>query len=209
VIGTLLLWALLGQTGLDAFTSAFPAAETSVSPSGGRLTHASGFRVDGLGDTPEAAARAFLTRHGAAFGIGADQRLLLTYATQAGTFGAVRFSRHIGGLPVFDGGVTVGVDAQGGVVLVNAGDVPEAVSGRFRISKKTAVARARAAFPGLETADTPRADRGWRGAGKTVRPVWRVDFMASHPPGDWRTFVDADTGKVIQRMNLRVFGSGP
>jgi Zn-dependent metalloprotease len=208
VIAVLLLLAVLGQSGADAFASAFPGAETSVTATGGRLTHASAFRAEGLGEAPEATARAFLARHGAAFGVGPGQELVLQYATEPGSVGPVKFSRRIGQLPVFDGDLTVGLDAQGAVILVNAGDVPPAASGRFRISRKAAIERAQAAIQGLKGVATPTAERGWRAAGATVRPVWRVDFLATQPPGEWRTYVDADSGKVLQRTNLRVTG-GP
>ncbi|MEI7705865.1 MAG: PepSY domain-containing protein, partial [Deltaproteobacteria bacterium] len=206
-IEALLLWAVMAQAGPAALRTDFPGVETSVSTSGERLTHASGFRAPGLGETPEAAARAFLARYAAAFGIGPKQVLVLQAAPASGQPGAVRLERRIDGLPIFDGDIVVGVDTQGAVFLVNTGDIPGDGAGRFRISRKVAIDRARAAIQGLETTDTPRAERGWRSDGKVVRPVWRVDFAAARPPGDWRTFVDAETGKVLQRMNLRMFGT--
>jgi len=66
---SLLLAATLGPGSPADFRAAFPAASIVESPAGGRLTHASGFEAPGLGDTPEATARAFLAKYGAAFGI--------------------------------------------------------------------------------------------------------------------------------------------
>lgn len=209
MIAALLLFAVLVQDGPGAFVSAFPGAETSPSASGERLIHASGFRAEVHGDSPEATARAFLSRHGAAFGVVPGQELVLQYTTARGEAGPVRFSRRIDALPLFGGDVTVGLDAVGAVVLVNVGDVPPTISGRSRISWRSAVERARAAIPGLQLAGTPTAERGWMAAGKTIRPVWRVDFAASRPAGDWRTFVDADSGRVLLRTNQRVSGASP
>ncbi len=105
--------------------------------------------------------------------------------------------------------LVVGVDAANAVILVNVADVPARVTGRPRISRDAAIRAARAAVPGLETADAPRVERGWKAAGQVIRPVWRVGFSATRPPGDWRTYVDAETGKVLLRLDLRSHGAGP
>ncbi|HEY7726335.1 MAG TPA: hypothetical protein VH880_13440 [Anaeromyxobacteraceae bacterium] len=201
----LLLAAALGG-GLAEFQAAFPAASVIRSPSGGRLTSASGFEAPGLGATPEAAARAFLARHGAAFGVAPRHELVLQTAPAPGTPGSVRFERRIAGLPLFDGGLAVGVDARGAVFLVNASDVPSRLTGRRRISERAAVRAAAAAIPGLVPGGPPRAARGWRAFGGAVRPVWRVDLAAKAPAGEWRSDVDAETGKVLFRTDLRQDG---
>ena len=206
MIPVLLLAAALGLGGADDFRAAFPAAFTTESPAGGRLTHASRFEARGLGRTPEAAARAFLARYGAAFGVGARERLVARGAPAPGRSGAVRFERRLGGLPVFDADVVVGVDAANAVILVNASDAPGEASGRAGISRRAAIRAARAAIPGLESSDEPRTARGWKGLGPVLRPVWRVDLTAARPPGDWRSYVDAETGKVLLRVDLRASG---
>lgn len=197
----LLLAAAMGSSAAD-FQAAFPAASVIRSPSGERLTGASGFEAAGLGATPEEAARTFLARHGAAFGITPRHELLLRSATAPGTPGAVRFERRIGGLLIFGGDVVVGVDGRGAVTLVNAADVPPRVTGRRRISERAAVRAAAAGMPGHAPAGPARAQRGWRAAGGSVRPVWRVDLAAGD--GEWRSDVDAETGKVLFRSDLRV-----
>ncbi len=208
MIPHLLLAAALGLGGRVQFREAYPAARVVESPGGGRLTQASGFIAAGLGRTPEAAARAFLARHGAAFGLTARQKLVVRTAPAVGQAGPVRFERRIDRLPLFDGDVVVGVDLANAVILVNVADVPAKVTGRARISRRAAIRAAKAAVPGLEGAGAPRAERGWKAAGRVVRPVWRVDLSAARPPGDWRTYVDADTGKVLLRVDLRAFGTG-
>jgi Zn-dependent metalloprotease len=123
----------------------------------------------------------------------------------------VRFERTIDGLALFDGDVVVGVDARNAVMLVNCTDVPTQVQGRASISRKAAIRAAKAAITGLETSDAPRTQRGWRAVGRVIRPVWRVDFTGARPLGDWRSYVDAQTGRVLLRLDLRTSpqGSGP
>jgi len=192
--------AALIAVGLAEFKADFPGASVVESPAGGRLTHASGFEARSFGDTPEAAARAFLAKYGAAFGIGPGQELVVRGAPPKGGLGAVRFERRIGRLPVFDANLAVGVDANSAVILVNAADVPPEVEGRHRKSRSAVV---RAATAGLETSEAPRAQKGWRASGRAIRPVWRVDVIATKPPGDFRSYVDAETGKVLLRADLR------
>jgi Zn-dependent metalloprotease len=163
---------------------------------GGQLTHASDFSAPGLGKTPEAAARAFLKKYRGALGIGPRMALVARHAADPGTAGAVSFERQIDGLPVYDAGIVVGLDATGSVVLVNAAAVPAKVSGSQRTSRSAAIKAARAGIPELAAAQAV-AERGWRGVLDTIRPVWRVDFT------DWRTYVDGQTGKVLFKVDRR------
>jgi Zn-dependent metalloprotease len=185
----------------SSFTADFPQATVIESASHGRLTNASGFSAGGLGNTPEAAALAFLARYGAAFGISSKQQLVVR---GGGT--ALHVERQIDGLPVFDGEVVVGLSANNAVILVNSADVPGETSGRFRYSRRAAARAAAKGLAGTVIQETPRAVRGWKVAGPTVRPVWRVDLATEHPAGEWRTFVDAETGAVLSRTNLRSYG---
>jgi Zn-dependent metalloprotease len=208
MISILMLAATLPAAGPADFEAAFPGASVIESPTRGRLTSASGFEAAGLGETPEAAARAFLAKYGPAFGINPPQELVARNTLMSGHPGPVRFERRIDGSPVFDGDVVVGVNASNAVILVNSTDVPGQVEGRARISRAVAIRAAKRAIPRLEMSDSPRAERGWRAAGQAIRPVWRVDFTAARPPGDWRTYVDAETGKVHLRVDLRTNARG-
>jgi hypothetical protein len=207
VIPTSVVAAAVGSVAVSAFQGDFPTASVIESPSHAWLKHASGFEATGFGDGPEAAARGFLAKYGAAFGIGPRQELVKRGAPARGRPGPVRFERRIDKLPVFDADVVVGIDANDAIVLVNAADVPADVEGHFRLSRNAATQAARGAIPRLEMADVPRAQRGWRAAGQAVRPVWRVHFVAIQPPGAFRVDVDAETGKVLFRTNLRLNGT--
>lgn len=202
MIGAVALAAGAVASGAGELRAAFPSASVIESPASGRLTHASGFEAAGLGDTPENAARAFLERYGAAFGVTERQDLVARGAPAPGTAGAVRFERRIGSWPVFDGDLVVGVDAKGAVILVNGGDVPPATAGSARVSRRSAVRAAKSALSAMRPEER-RAERGWRASGQVLRPVWRVDLVTAHPSGDWRTYVDAETGKVLFRSDLR------
>jgi hypothetical protein len=193
----------IGSAAVAAFKSDFPGASVVESPAGGRLTHASAFEARDLGNTPEAAARAFLRKYAAAFGVGDGQELVVNGAPAQGRPGPVRFERRVGGLTVFDGWIVVGVDSRNAVILVNAADVPADVTGHHRISRAAAIRAARSGVPGLRPSSVTRAARGWKAAAQTVRPAWRIDFIADDPPGDLRVYVDAENASVLFRANLR------
>ncbi len=193
----------LAAAAAPSFRADFPAATVKECAAGGRLIQATGFSAPGLGGTPQEVGRAFLRRYGAEFGVTARQQLVARRDPASGQVVSVAFERRIDGRPVFDADVVVGVDAAGAVILVNASDVPTRVSGKAVISRTTAVRAAKAAIPDLESADPATAARGWRAAVGVIRPVWRVDFVAMRPPGDWRTYVDAETGKVLLRIDRR------
>ena len=199
---------LLAAAAAGSFQADFPDAAVIKGAHDEQLKSASGFSAKDLGDTSGKAARAFLEKYGQAFGVGAPFELVLRGEPGKGTVGPVRFERRIGAWPLFDGDVVVGVDAANAVMLVNAADVPAEVVKRGRISKAAAIEAAKASIPDLAADDKPRAQRGYKAVGETVRPVWRVEFTASKPAGDFRIDVDARTGKVLHRVNLRVNSSG-
>jgi len=207
MIPALLFAAALGSGGVASFKADFPKASALESKAGGRLVHASGFTAPDLGDTPESAARAFLSRYAACFGVTAREELVARTHGQSGRPQALPFERRIDGLPLFDGDVVVGLDAGNAVTLVNSADVPAQVTGRAKISRRGAIRAARAALPGLEGASASRAERGWRAFGDSIRPVWRIDFSAARPPGDWRSYVDAESGSLLMRVDLRASGN--
>ena len=94
-----------------------PGSSRVLSRDGQRLVHLGGFAALTGARTPEAAARTFLSAHGAAFGITARHRLVLQGVPVAGAVGPVRFGRTIDGLPIFGG-------ASGGGGCSAAGEVP-------------------------------------------------------------------------------------
>ncbi len=190
-----------------AFARLQPAASTLRSSDGARLLHASGFSVDtGLADHVDAAA-AFLASQGAAFGVIDRHELALVGSAPVGPVGAVHVGRFIDGLRIFGGDVVVGV-RDGAVFAVNAADVPAAVTGSHAIGPDAAAAAARAAVHGAESdVDPATVVAGWRPILDQVRAVYRVDVVTRKPAGEWRLYVDGETGGVLFRQDLRTYAS--
>ena len=46
---------------------------------------------------------------------------------------------------------------------------------------------------GVRGVGTTSVVRGWLTLGSRMRAVYRVDFIAEDPAGDWRVFVDGET----------------
>src|SRR5437868_14493956 len=118
---------------VSRFASDHTGSERINAADGTSLAHASGFSFETSARTPQEAARAFLRRHGEAFGVTPQHSLRLAIAPPAGNAGAVRFHRLIDGLPIFGGDVVIGVDAKNRVFLVNSGPAGPMSSGRHVI----------------------------------------------------------------------------
>ena len=207
---TLLLAAVLTINPVRQFAVDNPTSQRILSADGQRLTHASGFLADmgPAAQRPEDAAVAFLDVHGAAFGVTPRQALVMRGAPVQGQVGAVRFGRTIDGLPVFGGDLVVGVDAQSRVFVVNGADVPPAVSGRHALGEAKARAAALASFARpVRGAGPAMVTAGWRALGRTLRAVYQVIFIARDPPGDWRVFVDAESGAMLFRDDQRFYAT--
>jgi hypothetical protein len=203
-VALLLASALNAPSQVSQFRAAFPEASVIVSPTGGTITNASGFETNPLGSTPVSAARSFLVRYGPAFGVMRGDELVVRASPAPGQAGPVRFERRRRGLPIFDADVVVGVTGSNAIILVNGADVPARFSGRALVSRRAAVRAATSAVPDAQTAaGAPRATLGWRATPGCFRPVWRVEFVSTQGSGEWRTFVDAETGKVLFRVPTR------
>src|SRR5262249_38965196 len=190
----LVLW-LAAVAPAQRFLQAHPESSTVLSADGRVLVHASGFLSPNPGRTPEAAARNFLSTHGATFGVAAPQELVVRQTPAPGQVGAVRFERRVGGLPVFGGDVVVGVDAQALVFVVHTSEVAQTLTGRHALGQAAAVRSALSSFPGNALGAVPVAvAAGWRSILGTLRAVYRVDLIVERPFGSWRIFVDAETG---------------
>jgi len=208
VLTTLWLSLAVAAHPAETFLQDHPHAKSIASTDGARLVHASGFAVETGARTPEESARAFLGKYGAAFGVGERQSLEIIGAHRAGEIGPVRFSRRIDGLPIFGGDLVVGVDASNRVFLVNAAGVAPATSGRHAIGEAAAARAALAAFPGgLRGIGPARVESGWHSLGAMTRAVYRVDFVAREPAGDWRVMVDGESGAPLFRLDLRAYAS--
>jgi MYXO-CTERM domain-containing protein len=184
-------------------------ASARIFAADGHLAHASGFLAETGARDSEAAARAFLGRYEDEFGV-AGQELELLGSPLPETAGPVKFARTIGGLPVFGGDLVVGVDEKMRVFLVNSGNAPGMAVGSHQLGEADAHKAAVTALAGpVQAAGTGSIVAGYRTIFGSTRAVYRVDFVAERPAGDWRTFVDGETGAVLFRENLRSYVSAP
>jgi len=208
MLSTLILASALAVHPARELVADHPDSSVVAGGDGQRLVHASGLLSDPGARRPEDAAGEFVSRYGAAFGVTSRQVLVLRGAPAVGEFGPVRFARTIDGLEVFGGDLVVGVDGRNRVVVVNGADVPPAVSGRHALGEAGARSAAASSFPNAVRGAGPAAvAAGWRAFGSSLRAVYRVDFIAEVPAGDWRVFVDGETGSVLFREDLRYYGA--
>ncbi|MEI7704653.1 MAG: hypothetical protein WCK73_08630 [Deltaproteobacteria bacterium] len=207
---TLVLCAALGAAPADSFAERNPSSVRIHASDGRTLTHASGFLAATGERLPEEAARAFLDAQGAAFGVSALHELQPLTFPNPGSVGAVHFRRLVGGLPVFGGDLVVGVEGGNRVFLVNTTEVSPITTGSHGLGDDSVVTTALGSFgrtlygPGPAT-----VERGYRQFGGELRAVYQVDFMAREPAGDWRVYVDGETGRVLFRTDLRRHATAP
>ena len=189
---------------VESFVRENPAARLIRSADGSSLVHASGFLAETGAARPEEAARAFLRSHGAAFGIANDQALVRKGAPPVAGAAAIRFERTFQGLPVFGADLVVGVDAQNRIFLVNSGNVAPATWDRHLLGEAQAFGSAVSSFArGARGVEAVSVTAGWKAVAGALHAVYRVDFVARQPAGDWRVFVDAQTGRALFRAPLR------
>ncbi len=164
-------------------------------------------RLDGAlsrpsGAPPAAVARGFVADHATALGLGADTAAGLTVEHQVRSptgLTVVTLGQDVDGVPLFDGGMRVGVD-RAGRVLTLAGaphddlpaDLPPAT-----LSAEQAIARV---APGA----TPARDDLRRLVVFSVRSP-RLAWHVTHRQDSrhwWEAVVDARTGRLLYRVNL-------
>ena len=161
----------------------------------------------GLREGPAAAARAWLASRSGDVGlVGAE--LTLEVSPPPGVAGAVRFRRSIAGLPVLNGSVHVALDAAGAVRGLRAGGGASSTSGRFALDGGAAARAAAAALGGTAPLRRgPVVRPGWWAVGGVARAVYEVEHASEEPEGEWRSTVDAETGRVLFREDLRLHAS--
>jgi hypothetical protein len=196
---------LIAAQAAASFRADFPKAKVVEASPGGALTNVSGFAARGLGATPEAAARAFLRRYGAEFGVTERQKLIVRVKKGK----QLRFERQLDGDPIFDADLLVGVNAENAVTLVDTAAVPGETSGAFMIGKEEALAASMGQIAELSRNPRPKEARGWRSNGSSLRAVWRVDLVAGTPESVWRTYLDAQTAQIVLRIELHPNKPGP
>jgi len=180
-----------------SFQASFPKAAVVEASPGGQLLKASGFSADGLGETPPAAAAAFLKKYGDSFGVSGKQKLT-AHAAKA----KVRFERQLDGDPIFEADIVVGMKGNA-VVSVETAPVPVQTAGSWDLSKSQAEQAAFSSTPEPARLPHVRSKKGWKSDGTSLRAVWCIDLLAGEPVSDWRTYLDGQDGRVLLRYDLR------
>ena len=169
-------------------------------------------RPSGLSSSvaPSVAARAFLGRHGDAFGIRDQARDLRATATARGTAGrsTIRFQQLHDGLPVLGGELVVSLDgernvlsASGEALATDVATAPAVEAGAARAAAVAAVARGEGVSAFQLTATLPELaiyDAGLLGGPGPERAslVWRLEVTSRSAPIDRLVLVDAQHGTV-------------
>jgi bacillolysin len=164
---------------------------------------------------PAEAARAFLSRHGDAFGLRDQARELRVEASRGGARSSVRFQQVDGGVPVIAGELVADLDAQRNVLSVSGETLPDpqvdtspqlgsaaardAAIAMVAKGKGVSGARLDAGLPELGIYDA----RLLGGPGPSEPAlVWQIDVKGTGGLMlDQLVFVDAHTGSVVLHID--------
>ncbi|MEN0068256.1 MAG: hypothetical protein AAGA48_39410, partial [Myxococcota bacterium] len=160
------------------------------------------------------ALRDFMERHADVLGLrsGSLQLVQANYFSPTDVW-YVQFAEMRDDAPVYRGGVSARV-AKGNLVLLQVATTGEApMTGAWRLTSRDAVRTAIASGPVPDAAHTdPVAVRQAldvdTATGREVRRTWMVRTRTANPPGIWVSFVDAETGAMLNVHNEVRFASG-
>lgn len=127
----------------------------------------------------------------------------------------VRLQQMVDGLPVAGGDMVVAVREDGGVSAVHGGYAADAhrpgltgFSSVQTISQEDAFQAAEENLAAKQLGDYRDIQMTWWvDADGQLLKSYRVDMTAQEPRGDWRIFVDAVNGKILEKDNLLLFHS--
>jgi MYXO-CTERM domain-containing protein len=175
----------------------------------GRLRWVTG-RLPTVGATVEAAARGFLVDHADLFEVQRDgSDLVLDRVRRGRATSYVRFAQHVGGLPIFDRAVVVGLGEASGTPMItslhlaHAGLVTPPVDAPDR-GAAAAIAAAMAGAGPTGGGVTEPATKGYFAprSGAPLQLAYRVRLAATE------VGVDAATGATLWRKARRVTADG-
>ena len=118
----------------------------------------------------------------------------------------------VDGLPVYRGGLTARIKA-GNLISIGAQTYPDApVEGAFLLTPDQAIARAIRQGPAPEAVHEQVSAEAMMlpvdGADLTLRRTWMTYSRTMSPPGKWVSFVDAETGELLNVHNQVRFING-
>jgi len=157
---------------------------------------------------------AFLYRHADVVGLESGELALRDANLHVGTnTWYLHFDELRDGVPVYHGGIGARV-VDGNLVLLQVATTQDRpVTGDWVISADDATDRAIAdgPVPSASHTDPVAVRRGLDRAtlqGREVRRTWQVTTRTAQPPGHWVSFVDAQTGELLNVHNLVAFANG-
>ena len=158
---------------------------------------------------PDAAARDYLSRHAAEYGLRADTNdLLLTGVTRSLAGWYVRFQQTRAGLPVLGGEVVVALNADLTARLVTSsyvGGLAPPPAAPPALAPAGALQRAMLATGNPVLHAQPSVAMVVYPANGVARLAYRTELPASLPRGLWEVIVDAHTGAILSQRDRLVY----
>ncbi|PFN67203.1 peptidase M36 [Bacillus cereus] len=166
--------------------------------------------------SPQKKATEYLKENAAQYGLKTDlSDLQYISTTETSVASYVRFQQVVNGAPVFSKQITVTLNGEGKGVLAVSDYQP--VTGvkevTTKISEKDAIQKSMA-YVGEASEQNLWAptdkEFGYIVEEGIARPVYKVVVHSNNPFGAWETFIDAENGKLIKKVdiNRKAEGSG-
>lgn len=165
----------------------------------------------GLRERAEATGRTFLRDHAALLRVkDPDREFRLERSEPDGLGGRhLRFEQRLGDLPVWPASLSVHLDAQANVVLLDGGYVPspDQVDTEPKVAAQDALLRAKASVPGGMRGEAGDPDLiVFAPLDEAPRLAWRISLNVGFVQS-WRFVVDAQDGRILRRSN-RILDAG-
>ena len=158
--------------------------------------------------TAEATARKWLVEDGTRFGIDTPEVLELVSEKQSLGAHHLTFQQTLAGVKVYGRFVHVNLDRAGLPTMVISGYAPhlENITSFNPVPALNATqAESLAQRAVSETGATSRTPDLLVLPDNPPRLVWRIIVWPDSSPGEWEVVLDANTGALIQLMDLRIF----
>ncbi|MFB5249520.1 M36 family metallopeptidase [Bacillus mycoides] len=158
--------------------------------------------------SPQKKAIEYLKGNAAQYGLKADlSDLQYISTTETSVASYVRFQQVVNGAPVFSKQITVTINGQGqGVLAVSDYQAVQSVKEiAKKISEKDAEQKSMA-YVGGESEQNLWAptekEFGYMIEEGIAIPVYKVVVHSNNPFGAWETFIDAENGKLIKKVDI-------
>lgn len=172
---------------------------------------------------PEKIAAAFIKKIASSIKIKPDLSQLKFDKVKTSVLGVhVLYQQHYDGKPISGAWIRVDIDKQGRVYNVQNDLVPESILGKAtKATKAAARPSAKVKQPSkddvrakaLKVVDSAKAEIvameschfPYQG---TVRSAWKVIVSGSRPRGEWKLYIDARTGDLLEKTSLLKYVAG-